>query len=148
MLYFAYGSNMNHEQIKQRCPSSKFIKRASKKGYKFVYDGYSMKWKAAVANIVESTGSVVWGGLFEINDDNLAALDCYENYPKSYDKKTIIVRDDEGKNHGAIAYFRVGQKVGVPHEKYREIVIQGASDCGLPEDYIKNNLWSVQEKNY
>ena len=137
MLYFAYGSNMNHEQMKQRCPSSKFIKRASKKGYKFVYDGYSTKWKAAVANIVKSKGNIVWGGLFKINKDNLAALDCYEGYPKTYNRKIMRVKDTKGNVSEAIAYLRIGENLGRPRQDYRKIIIQGAKDCGLPAKYRK-----------
>lgn len=141
MLYFAYGSNMNHKQMKQRCPSSKFIKRIYKKGYKFVYDGYSKIREGAVANIVKSKGNVVWGGLFKINKDNLGALDCCEGYfSKIYDRKTIIVKDDKGKGYKAIVYFRTGKDVGAPHRKYRKIIIKGAKDCGLPKDYIKDSL--------
>ncbi|QAT16669.1 gamma-glutamylcyclotransferase [Candidatus Velamenicoccus archaeovorus] len=141
MLYFAYGSNMNKKQMKERCPSSKFIKRAYVEGYEFVYDGYSQSRKGAVANIIKSENEKVWGCLFEINEDNLSALDCYEGYfSRVYDKKTIMVKDDEGKSHSVIVYFRTGKEVGVPHEDYQCDVIQGAKDCGLPEDYIKNVL--------
>lgn len=141
MLYFAYGSNLNFKQMEKRCPSSRFIKRIYKKGYKFVYDGYSETRKGPVANIVRSKGSVVWGGLFKINKDNLGALDCCEGYfSKIYNRKTVIVKDDEGKSYKAIVYFRTGKNVGVPHKKYRKIIIKGAKDCGLPKDYRKNNL--------
>ena len=54
MYYFAYGSNMNHEQMKKRCPSGKFITRALLSGYKYVYDGYSSSGKGAVSNIIKS----------------------------------------------------------------------------------------------
>ena len=33
MLYFAYGSNLNHFQMKRRCKDSKFIKKINLKGY-------------------------------------------------------------------------------------------------------------------
>lgn len=104
----------------------------------FVYDGYSTKWNAAVANIVKSKGNIVWGGLFKINKDNLAALDCYEGYSnKSYDRKTIVVKDDKGKGCKAIVYFRIGENLGRPHQDYQNIIIKGAKDCGLPKDYRK-----------
>lgn len=140
MLYFAYGSNMKHRQMKQRCPSSRFIKRVYREGYRFVYDGYSSTWKGPVANIVKSQNSIVWGGLFEINEDNLAALDCYEGYPKSYDREIAKVKDDKGTIYDAINYLRKGEKVGAPHTAYQKRVIQGAKDCELPKDYIKCNL--------
>lgn len=95
MYYFAYGSNMNHQQMRKRCPSSIFIKRVFLKGYKFAYNGYSSTWQCSVANIVKTSeeNNVVWGGLFEINNDNLSALDCYEGYPYSYGRKEIEVKD-------------------------------------------------------
>lgn len=138
MLYFAYGSNMNFKQMEKRCPSSRFIKRACLEKYKFVYDGYSNIREGAVANIVKSKGSIVWGGLFKINKDNLGALDCCEGYfSKIYNRKTIIVNDDEGKSYKAIVYLRTGKDVGMPHQKYRNIIIKGAKDCGLPKGYRK-----------
>ena len=140
--YFAYGSNMNHRQMRNRCPSSRFIKRAFLEGYKFVYDGYSKTRKGAVANVIETKGTddVVWGGLFEINEDNLSALDCYERYPDSYDRKEVNVKDDESNYYIAIVYFRTGEPKSRPSDGYRTIVIQGAKDCNLPEEYIRNNL--------
>lgn len=141
MLYFAYGSNMSFKQMKQRCPSSRFIKKVYKKGYKFVYDGYSTTWKGAVANIVKLKGSVVRGGLFKINKDNLRALDCCEGYfSKIYKRKLSMVKDDKGKSFKAIVYFRTGKDIGIPNGKYRKIVIRGAKNCGLHRDYRKNNL--------
>ena len=136
--YFAYGSNMNHQQMKQRCPSSIFIKKAFLKGYKFVYDGYSSIRKGAVANIIETgeENDEVWGGLFEINEDNLSSLDCYEGYPNSYNRKEVVLGSEEGKSFKAIAYYRIGKRISEPSEDYRNIIIKGAKDCNLPENYI------------
>jgi len=69
MLYFAYGSNMNHDQMRHRCTGTKFIVKAYLENYAFVYDSYSSARYGAVANIIPEEGSVVWGGLWEIGDD-------------------------------------------------------------------------------
>ena len=37
MLYFAYGSNLNHFQMKRRCKDSVFLKKYELKGYKLTY---------------------------------------------------------------------------------------------------------------
>jgi len=141
MLYFAYGSNMNHKQMRKRCPSSTFISEAYIEGYKFVYDGYSKNWHGPVANIIISNKDILWGGLFEINRDNLAALDCYEGYPKTYNRKMINVTDINGKIVNALIYIRSKpEDIGQPSEKYRNIVVKGASDCGIVDDYIKKYL--------
>jgi gamma-glutamylcyclotransferase len=141
MIYFAYGSNMNHRQMRKRCPSSLFINAAYIEGYKYVYDGYSKNWKGAVANIISGNKDIVWGGLFEINSDNLAALDCYENYPKTYNRKMVKVTDINGKTVDAIIYVRSRPKdIGKPSEDYRSVVVTGARDCGITDDYIKKYL--------
>jgi len=142
MYYFAYGSNMNHEQMKFRCSDSCFLQRVFLKDYKFVYDGWSNKRKGAVANIIETKkeSDIVWGGLFEITTDCRKKLDKHEGYKKTYDRKVVEVEDDSKNSYAAIAYFRTGEKPGEPHEDYRKIVVEGAKDCNLPEDYIKDNL--------
>jgi len=141
MYYFAYGSNMNHKQMQRRCPNSKFIKPVYLENAKFIYDGKSIAWnEKAVANIVTIDAGQVWGGIFEIDEDNLAELDCCEGFPKSYGKGIVNVKDEEGNVFQAWAYYRAGEKQGVPSTSYRNIILQGAKDCGLPEEYIKDNL--------
>lgn len=140
MYYFAYGSNMNMKQMRRRCPTSRFICRVFLPNYKFVYDGISSKRRGAVANIVELTGGIVWGGLFEIDEECLANLDCCEDFPNSYDRKELHVRDDTGIEYCAITYFRVGEPLGKPSEEYCQTILQGARECGLPQEYIKTYL--------
>jgi len=121
MLYFAYGSNLNHKQMKKRCPNSRFLKRAYLKGYRFVYDGYSSYRKGAVANIVPDSNSAVWGALWEIDEMDLKRLDEYEGYPYEYKRKMIKVRDDDEKEYEAWVYYREGKKKGNPSKQYRRI---------------------------
>ncbi len=141
MYYFAYGSSLNHEQMNCTCPDNRFIKRACLYDYKFVYDGHSKNWEGgAVANISKSADNIVWGGLYEISKSDLANLNRREGYPKSYDRKELEVKDDQGNIYKAITYFRIGEKVGIPSNKYGKTVVNGAKDCDLPDDYVKNNL--------
>ena len=44
MLYFAYGSNLNHIQMKRRCKDSIFLKKINLKGFKLTFRS---KYKAA-----------------------------------------------------------------------------------------------------
>ena len=140
MHYFAYGSNMNHQQMIRRCPNSVFVKRLYLQNHKLIYDGYATQRTGAVANIVEFSGSIVWGALFKIDVNDLKALDKYEDYPNSYLRKIIEVKDEENNNYQTITYYRTDQKEDEPHPDYRNCILQGAQDCALPDDYIKNNL--------
>jgi len=141
MYYFAYGSNMKHKQMQRRCPDSRFVKNAYLNNAKFRYDGKSNTWDdKAVANIVSSDGEKVWGGLFEVSDNDLAQLDHCECFPKSYGKKVVQVIDVEGNVYDAWVYFRIGEIKREPSEKYRSVVLEGANNCNLPEDYTKKNI--------
>ncbi|MFC1553161.1 gamma-glutamylcyclotransferase family protein [candidate division KSB1 bacterium] len=140
LLYFAYGSNMLHQQMKERCPGSKFIKQAFLIGYKFVYDGNSKKCAGAVGNIVKSKNSKVYGGLYEINEENLIALDGYEGYPNNYDRMEVEIEDNEDKIYEAKVYFRKWKRRGKPSSLYRKIVIMGARECGISDEYISKYL--------
>ncbi|MDD3150667.1 MAG: gamma-glutamylcyclotransferase [Candidatus Gastranaerophilales bacterium] len=141
--YFAYGSNMKHTQMRERCPDSRFIKAVCLNNAKFRYDGQSKKWGyKAVANIVSADGGKVWGGLFEVSANDIAELDSprCEGFPKSYGKKSVHVHDDNGNVHDAWVYFRIGEVKGDPSEEYRKAVLKGANDCMLPKDYIANYI--------
>lgn len=140
MKYFAYGSNMNHAQMAERCKGSKFIKRALLKDYRFVYDGYAGRREGAVANIVQAIGSEVWGALFEISEENLRELDDYEGYPTAYQRKEFEVQDDNGHLIRAIAYYRTDKTEGNPSKGYEQIVTAGAEDGELPGEYISRIL--------
>ncbi len=138
--YFAYGSNMNLSQMRRRCPNSIFICRARLIGYKFVFDGCSKNRKGAVANIVKSEKEFVWGGVFKITNQCLVNLDKYEEYHRSYQREILEVIDDEGKRYEALVYLREPKILGKPSEKYRQIVLDGAKDVGIPEDYINTYI--------
>jgi len=133
---------MNHRQIKERCPTARFITRAKLKGYKFVYDGYSNTRNGAVANIIKSNDNVVEGGIFEVDNDCIQSLDRYEGYPHSYQRQTVRVEDDNNNSYQVIVYLRTPQNLGKPSEEYRNIVLNGAYECGLSEGYIKDFIMS------
>lgn len=141
ILYFAYGSNLNHEQMKQRCPESKFISRVVLKNYKLVYDGYGPHRHGAVANIVPHTGETVWGGLFELSQNDLNRLDKFEGYPDVYSRKEASVENDKNDIiEKVFIYYKKPEAIGNPSQGYQYIIVKGAEECGLPKDYIDKIL--------
>ncbi len=75
-LYFAYGSNLNKEQMVFRCPGAEPVGQAS-------LDGWELEFRR-VLTIVRKPGGVVEGGLWLITDDNELALDRYEGCTKKH----------------------------------------------------------------
>lgn len=140
MYFFAYGSLMKQNEMKRECPGSRFLYSAKLKDYKFVYDGYSSKWCGPVANIVELPENVVMGALYQVPEREIEALDRREGCPCVYQKKEVEVESEQGAAYEAIVYYRKGEKEGEPQDKYKQLVIEGARDCGLDEDYIQRVL--------
>ena len=81
MLYFAYGSNLNHFQMKRRCKESIYIKKINLKNFKLTFRS---KYKAA--DIEKKKYSIVPGGLYKISKSDEKKLDIYEDYPILYKK--------------------------------------------------------------
>ena len=63
MLYFAYGSNLSHEQMRERCKNSKYIKNILLEGYKLSFCAINKNYGSA--NIVKKLDSKVPGGIWK-----------------------------------------------------------------------------------
>ena len=81
MLYFAYGSNLHHFQMKKRCKDSIFLKKIHLKDFKLTF-----RSKYRAADIEPKNNSNVPGALFEISKSDEKKLDIYEDYPILYKK--------------------------------------------------------------
>ena len=81
MLYFAYGSNLHHFQMKRRCKDSIFLKKMSLKNHRLTF-----RSKYRAADIESKKNSLVPGGLYEISKSDEKKLDVYEDYPNLYKK--------------------------------------------------------------
>jgi len=126
--------------MRERSNKARFLCRAFLENYDFVYDGYSAFRRGPVANIVPKKGNIVWGALWVINKDDLERLDNKEGYPCVYRREKVIVKDDNNEKYEAWVYLRDQKDLGSPSDDYRRLVVQGARDCGLPDDYIKEKL--------
>ncbi len=74
-LYFAYGSNMNHEQIHARCNRPKVISPARLADYRLAFYGYSEAWDGAFETVEPMPGSEAWGVLFFLSKLDWERLD-------------------------------------------------------------------------
>ena len=96
MLYFAYGSNLNHHQMKNiRCSGSKFINFIYLKNYKMIFAHPNKLNKFGYANVVKNKGSKVAGAIWKITREHEIILDGYEQFPDIYQKEYFFLK---GKN--------------------------------------------------
>ena len=67
MFYFAYGSNLNHSQMRYRCEGSKYKKKFILKGYKLIFSYRDPKEPYGYANIEKKKKSKVPGAIWNIS---------------------------------------------------------------------------------
>ena len=131
MLYFAYGSNLNHFQMKRRCKDSIFLKKINLNNFKLTF---SSKYRAA--DIEPKKNSIVPGALFEISKSDEKKLDVYEDYPVLYKKYYFTYY---GKK--VMTYSMINKsKFTFPTERYLNIVKKGYLDCSLDLKFLKKAL--------
>jgi gamma-glutamylcyclotransferase (GGCT)/AIG2-like uncharacterized protein YtfP len=123
VYYFAYGSNLYREQMKNRCPDSIPVTKARLEGYRLNFN--------RVADVLEDEGSEVWGALYSVSQKDIESLDLYEGYPNTYDRLDVVVEDDLGKSHRAFIYVMTTKGCGEPSTEYYQIIEKGYRDWGL-----------------
>ena len=134
MLYFAYGSNLHHFQMKRRCKDSIFIKKINLKDFRLTF-----RSKYRAADIERKRNSQVPGALFEISKNDEKKLDVYEDFPILYKKYYFYYN---GKK--VMTYTMVNKtKFRYPTERYLNIVKRGYKDCNLNSKYLKNALKTI-----
>ncbi len=132
MYYFAYGSNLNKKQMKERCPECKPRYNAVLPNYKLIFAGWSRTYKGGVASIRRVQGSKVPGAVYEITEKDLRKLDVFEGYPHDYNRIKVIVFDEDGTAIEAQTYMKTGQiEETKPSKEYADIIYQGYRDWGI-----------------
>jgi gamma-glutamylcyclotransferase len=129
MYYFAFGSNLSIQQMKERCPDSIPKFRAYLQDYKLIFAGHSVRRKGGIASIKSFSGEKVKGAIYEVTEDDLRLLDKYEGYPNTYCHLNIKVCDDNGKEFDAMTYILHEQSIETrPSKEYIAVINQGYGD--------------------
>ena len=117
MLYFAYGSNLNHHQMKNiRCLGSKYLKVFFLKDYKLKFCHPNKSNKFGYGNVIKKKGSKVVGAIWHITKKHEKILDTYEQFPNIYKKE----------------YFYLdGNFIKDPPKSYVDVINEGYKDCNI-----------------
>tara|TARA_B110000240_G_C13413962_1_gene416446 strand:+ start:443 stop:844 length:402 start_codon:yes stop_codon:yes gene_type:complete len=131
MLYFAYGSNLHHFQMKKRCKDSLFLKKFSLKNFRLTF-----RSKYRAADIEPKKNSIVQGALFKISKSDEKKLDVYEDYPTLYKKYYFTYY---GKK---VMTYTMTKKTlfTFPTERYLNVVKRGYKDCDLDKKQLNTAL--------
>jgi len=141
-LYFAYGSNMNLQQIRSRCSRPTVVAVARLADHRMSFYGHSEIWDGAVETVEPAPGEEVRGVLFRLSSLDWERLDLWQDARLDgggqYFHLPVTVTDLVGKAHRVRLYKKDVQGAPrVPSQEYLEYIARGATENGLPSSYVE-----------
>jgi gamma-glutamylcyclotransferase len=144
MLYFAYGSNLDWAQMRQRCPSARFVCVAKLPGHRLAFTRKSKGRGCGVADVVPEANADVWGAVFEIDDRDIGSLDATEGFSPGRTQNSYTREERHVFNEGnaekpltVSVYIALKQShPPLPNAAYKGLIVEGAKFWHLPAHYV------------
>ena len=137
---FSYGSNMNPMRLQSRIRNWDGSYRiASLPGYELRFNMFARQQRVG-ANIVPHPTRQVRGIVVQLDDTDLMELDKYEGHPVLYKRIEVKLKIDRASMIKTYTYVAQTQWITeglLPTDDYLKHIVNGASVCGLPTDYIQ-----------
>jgi AIG2 family protein len=130
-LYFAYGANMDPEQMAARCPGAERLGTA-------VLDGHAFGIAAGgFGTALPARGRSIHGVLWFLTPADEAVLDRFEEVDRGfYRKREAGVVTPDGSTVQAMIYHAADPSPGRPNPGYLERVVEVSESLGFPPEYV------------
>ena len=133
LLYFAYGSNLHPNWLRNRVQSAEPISNVSIKNWRLYFNKLS-KDGSAKCNIIQTNSSddIVHGVIYQFESNDKKKLNDAE---KGYDPDNMQL----GEFDDVLFYIAKKENINdnlLPYSWYKDIVILGAQNHKLPYEYI------------
>jgi len=139
IYYLAYGSNMAEDRLRRRIASARKIGLVTLPGYRLTFGNASTKDGSAKCDAL-FTGNqddLVLAVLYRMQAAEKNLLDYFEGLGVEYRDAFIRTQLPGGKEIEALIYFATNLDPQLrPYHWYKEHVLRGAEENGLPQDYI------------
>jgi gamma-glutamylcyclotransferase (GGCT)/AIG2-like uncharacterized protein YtfP len=105
-----------------------------------MFNRRSVRTGTGVADVVPAKGISVWGALYELDEQDLPAIDRKEGHDWAYIREPLVVElCDDGSEHLALTYTvrRKEPSQLRPSPEYLAGLIDAARELRLPEGYLR-----------
>lgn len=141
MYYFAYGSNLDTDQMAERCPEADPVGKALLPDYTLAFGGHSPNWDGAPATIVDDQQVDIPGLLYEIDYREIRLLDKFEGHPVRYERCAEQVLLEDGGTREAQVYIKhLDGNYGHPPDSYLSVLDQAYRELGFDRDILERAL--------
>jgi len=134
--YFAYGSNLNLSRMRERVASAEPVGSGRVIGWHLSLDKRGRDGSGK-ANITRADGGEVWGALYRLDPAHWKILDRFEG---GYERVGLEVASAGGVVRAASYASSVLTPDAVAFDWYRQLILDGALEHGLPEKWIAGLL--------
>ena len=137
--YIAYGSNLNVEQMRYRCPDARVVGTAILEGWRLLFRGSKT---GSYLTIEPNDGSSVPVAVWEVSERDERHLDHYEGYPTFYYKKDIeveykgIATGKARKRQAFVYIMHEDRPLGQPSDYYLKVCARGYRYFGFNIDHL------------
>ena len=131
-LYFAYGSNLLSQRMRERVPSARPRGPARLEGWRLAIDKPGRDGTAK-ANLRRAVGDAVWGVVYALDPADWPALDACE---RGYDRIEVTVLLADTATRAATYVSSLCSPDRVPSRSYKRCLVQGAREHGLPAHWV------------
>lgn len=140
-LYFAYGSNMLSERLRQRTPSCRSVGIAELRQYRLRFHKKSIDGSAKCnAWHTRRPTDSIQGVLYRIDISERTALDAAEFLGLGYRRLQVVVGSSNSSHPvRAETYIALDSALNeelLPYDWYQALVVSGAQEHGIADEYV------------
>ena len=147
--YLAYGSNLSVEQMFHRCPKAIYVGSGQIRNYRLLFRG---SHTGSYLTIEKKRGRKVPVLIWKVTEEDEAALDLYEGFPRFYRKEEMEIDAKsliDGTSIGTISAFVYlmdeARPLGKPTAYYYHVCEGGYErfgfDLAILEKAYKESCW-------
>lgn len=146
--YIAYGSNLNINQMKRRCPTARVIGTGFIEDYELLFKGSKT---GGYLTIEKAEGKSLPVAIWKVTELDEQALDRYEGYPTFYYKADVeidIKGIKTGKEYRKKAFVYImheDRDVGMPSKYYVMTCLEGYKTFGFSHKYLEDAILKSME---
>lgn len=130
-LYFAYGSNLELNNMRGRCPDAEVYKKNVK------LEGWELNFRTYLT-IEKKEGAVTPGTVFKVSERDIMNLDYYEGYPYMYYKAYLKLADGTKVMTYVMNTLQRDRKMS--SQRYLSIVQRGYKQNNINPVYLDEAL--------
>ncbi|UGX93681.1 gamma-glutamylcyclotransferase [Bradyrhizobium barranii subsp. barranii] len=146
-VFFAYGENMLSDRLLKLVPNCKPLGVATLSGHTLRFHKRSADGSGKCNAFANGGDSTVMGVLFSFDIAERAKLDQAHGVGSGYEHAMVTVINEKGRRRKVLTYLAAAEHIDdglKPHAWYKQLVLDGGREHGLPPEYVAEHIEAVE----